>query len=110
MALITLTDAKAYLHVDTADEDATISVLLSSAERLCADVARLSVSQWNDVNGSAEQTEEYDAPYLSHVRELMKIAILYTVGYLYEHREEADHHDLTLTLRAILSSIREGVV
>ena len=46
----------------------------------------------------------------THIRELLRIAILYTVGYLYEHREEADHHDLTLTLRAILSSIREGVV
>jgi hypothetical protein len=32
------------------------------------------------------------------------------VGYLYEHREEGDHHDLTLTLRSLLFAIREGVV
>ena len=108
--LITLEDAKSYLHVDTSDEDATIGVLLSSAERLCSDIARLSEAQWNDVNGPAEQTEAYSADALGHIRELMSIAILYTVGYLYEHREEADHHALTLTLRAILSSIREGVV
>ena len=26
----------------------------------------------------------------------MRVAILYALGYLYEHREEADHHSLTL--------------
>ena len=44
------------------------------------------------------------------IREIMKVAILYALGYLFEHREEADHHDLTLTLRSILFAIREGVV
>jgi hypothetical protein len=32
---------------------------------------------------------------------------MYAVAYLYEHREEADHHELMLTLRAMLSGIRE---
>ena len=40
----------------------------------------------------------------------MKVAILYALGYLFEHREEADYHALTLTLRSILFAIREGVV
>ena len=40
---------------------------------------------------------------------LSRTAVLYTLGYLYEHREEADHHDLTLTLRSLLFSLREGV-
>ena len=31
-----------------------------------------------------------------------KPAVMYTVAYLYEHREEADHHALTLTLRSLL--------
>ena len=44
------------------------------------------------------------------IRETMKVAILYALGYLFEHREEADHHDLVLTLRSILFAIREGVV
>ena len=39
----------------------------------------------------------------------MRVAILYATGYLYEHREEADHHALTLTLRYLLFGIREGV-
>ena len=104
MALISLNEAKGYLRVDTADEDAMIGILLSAAERLCADVARLTVEQWEAVNSDTE-----DASLLP-VRETMKVAILYALGYLFEHREEADHHELTLTLRSILFAIREGVV
>ena len=36
-------------------------------------------------------------------------AILYALGYLYEHRDEADHKQLMLTLRSILFAVREGV-
>ena len=35
-----------------------------------------------------------------------KAAVLYTVAYLYEHREEADHRGLMLTLRALLFGVR----
>ena len=104
MALVSLEDAKGYLRVDTADEDAMIGILLSSAGRLCADVARLTDEQWEAVNSDTEDAS------LTPVRETMKVAILYALGYLFEHREEADHHDLTLTLRSILFAIREGVV
>ena len=104
MALISLEEAKGYLRVDTADEDAMIGILLSAAERLCADVARLSDEKWTAVNSDIEDAS------LKPVRETMKVAILYALGYLFEHREEADHHDLTLTLRSILFAIREGVV
>ena len=45
---------------------------------------------------------------LRAIRETMKVAILYALGYLFEHREEADHHELTLTLRSLLFGIREG--
>ena len=104
MALITLAEAKGYLRVDTADEDAMIGILISAAERLCADVARLSDEKWEAVSSDTE-----DASLLP-IRETMKVAILYALGYLFEHREEADHHDLVLTLRSILFAIREGVV
>ena len=50
MALISLDEAKSYLRVDTEDEDAMIAILLSSAGRLCADVARLTDEQWAAVN------------------------------------------------------------
>ena len=111
MALISLEEAKGYLRVDTADEDAMIGILISAAERLCADVARLSDEKWEAVSSDTE-----DASLLP-IRETMKVAILYALGYLlyalgylFEHREEADHHDLVLTLRSILFAIREGVV
>ena len=104
MALISLDEAKSYLRVDTEDEDAMIAILLSSAERLCADVARLTDEQWAAVDGTE------DTPALAAVRETMRAAILYAVGYMFEHREEADHHALTLSLRALLFGIREEVV
>ena len=104
MALISLEEAKGDLRVDTADEDAMIGILISAAERLCADVARLSDEKWEAVSSDTE-----DASLLP-IRETMKVAILYALGYLFEHREEADHHDLVLTLRSILFAIREGVV
>ena len=37
-----------------------------------------------------------------------KVAFLYAVAYLYEHREEADHRQLTLSLRALLSGGRKA--
>ena len=104
MALISLDEAKGYLRVDTADEDAMISVLLSSAYQICSDVARLS-----DEQRAAVDSDE-DDPALTPVRETMRVAVLYALGYLFEHREEADHHALVLTLRSILFTIREGVV
>ena len=110
MALISLEEAKAYLRVDTADEDAMIGILLSSAKRLCADVGRLSDEEWADIDSDKSRSERYSAADLIRIQEIMKVAILYALGYLFEHREEADHHELTLTLRSILFGIREGVV
>ena len=54
--------------------------------------------------------EEFAEEMLERIRSVMRVAILYALGYLYEHREEADHRSLTLTLRSLLFSIREGVV
>ena len=42
--------------------------------------------------------------------EVLKVAVLYALGYMFEHREKADYHELTLTLRSLLFAIREGVV
>ena len=104
MALVTLEEAKGYLRVDSADEDAVTGVLLSAAERMCADVARLTDEKWAAVKSDTEDTS------LIPIRETMKVAVLYALGYLFEHREEADHHALMLTLRSILFAVREGVV
>ena len=88
--LVSLDEAKQYLRVDTSSEDTLIESLLESAEGICTDVARLSSDETPD-----------NLP-------MMRAAVFYTLAYLYEHREEADHHELMLTLRAILFSIRES--
>ena len=87
--LISLDEAKAYLRVDGNEEDDLIARLIASAERLCLDTIR------------KEEPEEKAA---------FKMAVLFAVAYLYEHREDADHLDLTLTLRSLLFAIREGVL
>ncbi len=108
--LVTLTEAKQYLRVDTADEDAVIIGILASAQRLCVDVARLTEEQWRDINSDKTRSDRYTAAELTATRETMRVAVLYAVGYLFEHREEADHHELTLTLRSLLFALREGVL
>ena len=110
MALITLEEAKGYLRVDTADEDAMICSLISSAGKLCMNVARLSAEQWADIDSEATETERYNTAELNTLRETFRIAMLYSLGYLFEHREDADHHNLILMLRALLFAVREGVV
>ncbi len=110
MALITLEEAKEYLRVETADEDAMIGILLSAACKLCADVARFTDEQWAIVDSDAKDSDEYSAEELNHIRKIMKPAILYAVAHMYEYRDQADYHNLVLTLRSILFSIREGVV
>lgn len=89
--LVALDEMKNYLRVDFEDDDALIETFLSSAQKLCMDILRT------------------DAEEDLAAAENAKAAVMYTVGYLYEHREQADHHALTLTLRSLLfGSRKEG--
>lgn len=105
MALITLEEAKEYLRVDTDADDALIGGLLLSAGRLCADVARLDDEEWAAVE--ADPAADDSAEVVS-LRASLRVAVYFTLAYLYEHREEADHHGLLLTLRSLLFAVREG--
>lgn len=87
--LVTLPEAKEYLRVDAEDEDALIQGFIGAAQEICMDVAR--VSEASDFADDLENA---------------RAAVLYTVAYLYEHREEADHRGLLLTLRALLFGVR----
>jgi uncharacterized phage protein (predicted DNA packaging) len=90
--LVSLADVKQYLRVTLDDDDALLEQLLTSAQELCMAVARTDGSE--ELSAGANQ---------------MRIGILYAVAYLYEHREEADHHAMDLTLRALLfGSRKEG--
>lgn len=83
--IVTLEEVKNYLRLDEDNENGFLTSLISSAERLCVDIARTDISE----------------------QPTAKIAVLYAVAYLYEHREEADHHELVLTLRSLLFGIRQ---
>ena len=115
--MVTLTEAKAYLRVDSSFEDALIGGLLASACSLCMDVARLSPCEWKGISeyGSTNRKtlmirqEEKSKGEILHMKEILRVGVLYALGYLFEHREEADHHDLVMTLRNLLFAVREGV-
>jgi uncharacterized phage protein (predicted DNA packaging) len=87
--LITLDEIKNYLRVDSDDDDSLLQTLITSCTQLCMDVARITDSAAFDTEPNA------------------RIAVMYAVAYLYEHREEADHKALTLTLRALLFGCRQ---
>lgn len=87
--MVSLEEAKVYLRVDDDYEDALIQGLIDSAQALCLDVVR-----------------QEQAIGLEEVPQL-RVALLFAIAYLYEHREEADHQNLTLTLRALLFGIRQ---
>lgn len=88
--LLELEEVKNYLRVDSDEEDDLVSGLSQSAETLCMDVARIA-----------------DAEEFAALGDTAKTAVLYATAYLYEHREEADHHALTLTLRSLLFGVRK---
>ena len=88
--ILTLEEAKNYLRVDFDEEDTLITGLIASAQQLCMDVAR---------------TDDADAFAASG--DTARTAVLYTTAYLYEHRENADHHKLALTIRALLFGMRK---
>lgn len=86
--IVKLPEMKKYLRVDYSDENKLIRNLISTAENMCQDILR--VESMDDFSGD----------------ENVRIAVMYAVAYLYEHREEADHNGLMLTLRAMLSGKR----
>ena len=116
--MLTLEEAKAYLRMDSTYEDSLISSLIASSEALCMDVARLNPDEWEEImeaDASVPEAHEIQGNTLTtgevvRMKNSLRIAVFFTLGYLYEHREEADHHDLVMTLRNLLFAIREGVV
>lgn len=89
--IVTVEEMKSYLRVDFEDDDSLIENLITAAEKQCMDILR--------TDDEADLTAAQNG----------KIAVMFTVAYLYEHREEADHHAMDLTLRALLfGSRKEG--
>lgn len=89
--IVTLDEMKKYLRVDYEDEDELIENLITSSQQLCMDIARI-----EDITDFEKET-------------CAKIAVMYATAYLFEHREEVDHTDLTLSVRSLLFGIRQEV-
>lgn len=87
--MIELDEMKGYLRVDHDDDDALISQMISASEKQCLDILR-----------TDDEQVLTDAPN-------GKLAVMFMTAYLYEHREDADHNALNLTLRALLFGDRK---
>ena len=88
---VTVDEMKNYLRIDYEDDNSLIENFITAGKKQCMDILRTDDEVVLDecANG--------------------KIAVMFTVAYLYEHREEADHHAMDLTLRALLfGSRKEG--
>ncbi len=90
--MMTLAEVKNYLRVDHAEDDSLILSLMDTAKKLVKDVGRM------------------DEQAFTVNEETTRQAMLYTISYLYENRNNADYHKLTLTLRSLLFAQREGVI
>jgi len=89
--MVSLEEMKNYLRVDYSEDDDLINGMITAAKKQCMDILR------------TEDEADLEAA------ENGKIAVMFVVAYLYEHREEADHKALNLTLRALLfGSRKEG--
>ena len=90
--MMTLAEVKNYLRVDHAEDDSLILSLMDTAKKLVKDVGRM------------------DEQAFTVNEETTRQAMLYTISYLYENRNNADFQKLTLTLRSLLFAQREGVI
>lgn len=88
--IIELDEMKGYLRVDHDDDNALISGMIEASEKQCLDILRT-----YDENALTESPNG-------------KIAVMFMTAYMYEHREEADHNALNLTLRALLFGDRKA--
>jgi uncharacterized phage protein (predicted DNA packaging) len=89
LMVVTLEEMKNYLRVDFDDDDALLDGIIGQSQQICMDIARVA------------DEEVFEG------QPVAKIAVMYAVAYLYEHREDADHKALTLGLRALLFGVRE---
>ena len=87
--IVTVNEMKNYLRVDSAEDDKLLENIIAAAVKQCMDIVR------------SDSEEEFSK--LTNAR----ISVMFAAAYLYEHREEANHNAMNLTLRALLFGDRE---
>ena len=87
--IVSLAETKKYLRVDYTDEDTLIRKFIRAGSELVK----------NTLRKSEEDLE---------VTATVRVAVLFAVAYLFEHREDADMEELTRSLRYMLSTEREA--
>ena len=89
--MVSVDEMKNYLRIDFEDDDSLLESLISGAKAHCMDIIR--TDDESDLAGCPNG----------------KLAVMFMVAYLYEHREEADHTGMNMTLRSLLfGSRKEG--
>ncbi len=87
--IVTVDEMKNYLRVDFSDDDKLLEDIIAAAQKQCMDIVRID--------------NEEDFAKAANA----KLSVMFASAYLYEHREEADHNAMNLTLRALLFGDRE---
>ena len=87
--IVTVDEMKNYLRVDFSDDDKLLKDIIAAAQKQCMDIVRIDNEEDFSKAGNA------------------KLSVMFAAAYLYEHREEADHNAMNLTLRALLFGDRE---
>ncbi len=87
--IVTVDEMKNYLRVDFSDDDKLLEDIIVAAQKQCMDIVRIDNEEDFAKTGNA------------------RISVMFATAYLYEHREEADHNAMNLTLRALLFGDRE---
>ena len=90
--MITLKEAKNYLRVDYEEDDSLIQNLLSTAKNLVMDVGRM------------------DESALAENEDIVRTAMLFALGYLYESRSNPDYQKLTLKLSITLDTLTARIL
>ena len=103
--MVTYNEAAAYLRIDLFSNEKTIADICLMAEIVCKRTAKLTDDIWveiSDYYGNDAGKRQ--------MKEILRIGVLYAIGWFYEHGLDADQHDVILTLRNLYFSIREGKV
>ena len=88
--MVTLEEMKGYLRVDHDEDDDLIESMIEASKKQCMDILR--TDDVEDLEGSKNG----------------KIAVMFMTAYLYEHREDASHNSMNMTLRALLFADRKA--